>query len=83
MLWFLVDDEWCGWVETYSETTRRIKWIRIGRALDQDAVQLMFEVIHRGLIFQNRYWWFVADWLHVLKPVMNMPRDDGVYISDI
>ena len=81
MVSFLVDDEWYGWVKTYKEETRRIKWIRIGQALDQDAVQLVFEVIRRGLIFQNRYWWFVADWLHVLKPVMNRPCDDGVHIQ--
>ena len=80
MVSFLVDDEWYGWVETYNEETRRIKWIRIGQALDQDAVQLVFEVIRRGLIFQNWYWWFVTDWLHVLKPVMNRPCDDGVHI---
>ena len=83
MISFIVDDECCGWVETYAERTMRIKWMRIGRALDQDAVQVVFEVIRQGLIFQNRYWWFVVDWLHVLKPIMAMPGDEGVHIHYI
>ena len=83
MISFMVDDECRGWVETYSEWTKKIKWMRVGRALGQDPAQFVFEVIRRGLIFQNRYWWMVVDWLHVLKPDMVWSGDDDIHIHQI
>ena len=52
----------------------RPRWITIEEALDMDDVQVVFEVIRKGLIFQNPIWWFVQDWLDVIEPRYVIPE---------
>ena len=44
------------------------RWITIEEAMEIDDVQVVFEVIRKGLIFQNPIWWFVQDWLDIIEP---------------
>ena len=36
-------------------------WVKVEEAKQKDPVQLYFEVLKRGLIYVDQYWWFVVD----------------------
>ena len=59
MTGFYVAKNGQGWVLIREEGD--IEWHKVEEVKQKDPVQLYFEILKRGLIFVDSYWWFVVD----------------------
>ena len=87
MTGFYVAKNGQGWVMV-RDMEHGTGWVKVEEAKQKDPVQLYFEVLKRGLIYVDQYWWFVVDAGEHIQVVYNeidltMEEDDTLVSNNV
>ena len=74
----VIDDAGKGWVQFHFPTENTIVWYPMNEALAFDRVQVVYQVMKRGYIFHDKYWWFVRDYTDLFMKEGENDYDDEV-----
>ena len=81
LLRFVPDEDREYWVQFYEEAKNKIVWTSLDNALATDMIQVIYEIMIRGMVFHDDYWWFVEDYDDIF--LLEASSDSEIEVIDL